>query len=349
VGSSYELVVVDNASAEATGEYLSVLAARNPHVRVLRNSRNRGFAPGVNAGLAVARGDVLVLLNNDTVVTPGWLNGLEGHLRDRATGLVGPVTNRCGNGAEVPVAYDTYGDLLAFAARRDGGTAPVDIDVAIMFCAAMRRDVLAAVGLLDERFEVGLFEDDDYSRRVRDAGFRVVCAPDVFVHHFGEATLGALVPGGGYGRLFATNQRRFEEKWGEPWSGHSRDRDPEYATVVRRARREISDCTEPGSVVVVVSKGDEALVTLPQRTGWHFPRLEDGTYAGHHPADDVDAISRLERLRADGARYFAVPATATWWFAHYRGFTRHLDGRYERISPPDAVAAVYRLDAGVDR
>jgi GT2 family glycosyltransferase len=343
---SYELIVVDNGSGAAAREYLSVLAARNQHVRVLRNARNRGFPSGVNAGLAVARGDVLVVLNNDTVVTPGWLGRLAGHLCDRAIGLVGPVTNRCGNEAEIPTAYDTYDDLLTFAAGRGRRSAPVDVPVATMFCAAMRRDVLSTVGLLDERFEVGLFEDDDYSRRVRDAGFRVVYAPDVFVHHFGEATIGDLAPGGEYGRVFAINRRRFEEKWGQPWSGHTRRPDPAYETVVRRVRRQIGRCTEPGAVVVVVSKGDDALVALPDRVGWHFPRLADGTYAGHHPADDDDAIGRLERLRAEGANYLAVPTTAAWWFAHYRGFTRHIDARYERVSPPRAAAVIYRLDEG---
>jgi GT2 family glycosyltransferase len=64
-----------------------------------------------------------------------------------------------------------------------------------------------------------MFEDDDFSRRVRQAGGRVVCAEDVFVHHWGRASFGALEDAA-YRRLFEENRRKFEEKWGEPWRPH---------------------------------------------------------------------------------------------------------------------------------
>jgi GT2 family glycosyltransferase len=89
-----------------------------------------------------------------------------------------------------------------------------------MFCLAMRRDVYERVGPLDERFEVGMFEDDDYALRARHAGYRVVCAEDAFVHHFGEVSFNKLKPSGEYEQLFAANRRRFEEKWGTPWEPH---------------------------------------------------------------------------------------------------------------------------------
>ena len=69
----YELIVVDNGSRDGTPEYLHELAAANPHVRLVLNPDNAGFARACNQGLALARGDVLVLLNDDTLVPPGWL------------------------------------------------------------------------------------------------------------------------------------------------------------------------------------------------------------------------------------------------------------------------------------
>ncbi len=346
----YEVIVVDNGSSEPTRQYLEVLAARNRHVRLLRNERNRGFAAACNQGLDAAVGELLVLLNNDTIVPPGWLSGLRRHVDDPAIGLVGPTTNRCGGAAEIRTSYDSYGEMLAFARERheaSGGQAPAEIAVAEMFCAAFRRDVFDAVGPLDERFEIGMFEDDDYVRRIRDAGYRVVCADDVFVHHFGEASLGLLAADGRYGELFHANRRRFEDKWSVTWESHDRRRDPEYAALTRRVEAAMRRHLPEGSTVLVVSKGDDALVELDGHEAWHFPQLDDGTYSGHHPADDDEAIAELERLRKRGAEYLVVPATSLWWLDHYQGFRRHLDG-YRRASVDPATAVIYELEQPVE-
>jgi GT2 family glycosyltransferase len=341
----YEIVVVDNASSDGTDEYLSVLSARNAHVRIIRNAENRGFPAASNQGLADAQGELLVLLNNDTIVPPGWLSGLAAHLADPTIGVVGPVTNRCGNEAEVSTDYDSYGGLLAFAEgrRRASAGRRFDIPVAVMFCAALRRDVVDKVGLLDERFEIGMFEDDDYARRVRQAGWRVVCAEDVFVHHYGEATLGALVASGRYRQVFESNRRRFEEKWVLSWQPHERRVDSEYVAIRQRVQQATKCLVSPGSVVLVISRGDDELIDLPEVEGWHFPRMPDGTYAGHHPADDRDAIERLEQLREEGARYLVIPSTSRWWLEHYRGFQRHLDTTHRLVAIVRETAVIYEL------
>jgi GT2 family glycosyltransferase len=83
----------------------------------------------------------------------------------------------------------------------------------------MRRAVVNQVGLLDERFGLGMFEDEDYARRVRQAGYRVICAEDVFVHHYGMSSFSKLSDAE-YRNLFERNKRLYEEKWGEPWVPH---------------------------------------------------------------------------------------------------------------------------------
>jgi GT2 family glycosyltransferase len=99
-----------------------------------------------------------------------------------------------------------------YTRAHDGETFP--IRMLGMFCVAMRREVFERVGLLDERFVVGMFEDDDYARRVRDLGYEIVCARDAFVHHWQKASF-RLLGDAEYARLFDENRQRYREKWGE--------------------------------------------------------------------------------------------------------------------------------------
>jgi GT2 family glycosyltransferase len=332
-GLDYELIVVDNGSTDGTREYLRGLERAHAHVRIVFNDANRGFAAGNNQGLAMATGDVLVLLNNDTIVPPSWLAELLQHAEDPRVGLVGPVTNRAGNEAEITAPYHTYGELVTFARERHEqfeGTC-FDLRTATMFCVAMRRDMFERVGALDERFGIGLFEDDDYSMRVRQAGHRVICADAAFVHHFGQASIGRLQQTGEYGTLFHGNRERWEQKWGVPWQPYDRRRTGEYRDLVRRIREVVREHVPSDTTAAVISRGDEELLKLDGLRTWHFPQSENGAYAGHYPADGAACIAELERLRAKGAQYLVIPATAMWWLAYYPEFGVHLERRYRTI------------------
>ena len=342
---AYEVITVDNGSTDGTREYLSRLEASGAPLRTLLNDGNRGFARACNQGLRLARGDVLVLLNDDTIVTPGWLSRLTAHLDDPAVGMVGPTTNRIGNEAEIEAPYRTLTELLRFAHDRAEAHAGerTDIPTLTMFCVAMRRDAYEAVGALDERFEVGLLEDDDYSLRVRNAGYRLVCTDDVFVHHFGETSFGKLVPSGEYARLLHANRARFEEKWGMAWRPYGRRLSREYSDLRERIRRVVAEMVPADATVLVVSRGDEDLLRLYGRRAWHFPRSESGGYAGHHPGDSEEAIAQLEALRAQGADHLLFPQTGLWWLDHYDELRRHLEGSYRtRFSEP-ATCVIYEL------
>jgi GT2 family glycosyltransferase len=341
----YEAIVVDNGSTDGTIEYLGELARRDDRIAVIRQERNLGFAGATNAGIARARGASLVLLNNDTVIVDGWLERAAGHLADPRIGLLGAVTNRAGNEAEIPVPYTTYGGLQQFARdhmRARAGTL-FDIRTVTMFCAALRRDVWNTIGPLDERFAVGLFEDDDYSLRVRRAGYRVVCAEDVFVHHFGQASIGRLAETGRYGDLYHANRARWEAKWGVAWQPYERREKPGYRELVAGIRRFVAEALPPGATVAVISKGDVELLELEGRRAWHFPEGEDGTYAGHYPADSRACIAELERLRSKGAEFLLIPATARWWLRHYTQFAEHLHTHYGVLGDEQAPATIVSL------
>ncbi|MEW5877089.1 MAG: glycosyltransferase [Acidobacteriota bacterium] len=219
---NYELFVVDNGSTDGTPEYLWELASKDSRLRVICNPENRGFAAANNQALRLAEGEFLVLLNNDTVVPRGWLSGLVRHLSAHPDfGLVGPVTNWIGNEAQIPVGYKRLEDMPRWAEGyvREHDGEFFDISIAALFCAAMRRDTFLRVGELDERFGAGMFEDDDYAIRVREAGLRVVCVEDVFVHHHGKAAFKQM-PDAQYQELFERNRKLFEAKWGKPWVPH---------------------------------------------------------------------------------------------------------------------------------
>jgi GT2 family glycosyltransferase len=344
--SPYELIVVDNGSSDGSGDYLERLAAVHRHVAVVGARENLGFARGCNRGIERARGDALVLLNDDAAVAPGWLSRLLAHLDRPGVGLVGPSTNRIGNEAETETAYTTWGGFLDEAAQRasehDGQA--FEIPTLAMFCLALRREVCEKVGPLDERFEIGLLEDDDYALRVRNAGMCSLCADDVLVHHFGETSFGKLVSSGERARILAANRRRFEEKWGTRWRPYARRPRPSYEDLTRRVRAAVEEVVPEGAGVLVVTRGDDGLLALDRRAGAHFPQDASGTYAGHHPADSAEAIAELERLRAAGMRFLVFPETCLWWLEHYDDLRRHLEARYSRVLERADTAVIYSLE-----
>lgn len=344
--SDFELIVVDNGSGDGTPAYLTRLAERDARVRVLLNGRNMGFAPACNQGLGLAGGEHLVLLNNDTMVPPGWLSRLLPHLRNPGVGLVGPVTNRIGNEAEIETDYRTWGEFLELARRRADAHEGdwLEVGTPAMFCLAMRRQTYLRLGPLDERYEVGLLEDDDYAERARGAGYQLRCVEDALVHHFGEASFGKLVAGGEYARILRANQRRYAEKWGHEWEPYGRRRNPRYEREAEHLREAVKAAVPAGATVLVISRGDEALLELNGRRALHFPQDDDGGWAGHHPADSEEAIGHLERLRGGGAEYLVVPPTYRWWLSHYEGLRDHLDSRYEVVVSDERCGAIYRLE-----
>lgn len=117
-----------------------------------------------------------------------------------------------------------------------------------------------------------------------------------------------------------------------------------YRRLVERIRAAVGELVPAAASVLVVSRGDRALVELEGRDARHFPQDSGGGYLGHHPRDSAEAVARLESSRAGGAQYLVLPATAYWWLEHYAGFAEHLHDRYQRIDSD--VCAIFRLEPG---
>lgn len=215
-----ELIVVDNASSDGTAAYLREFKSKHPEVRLRLNDVNKGYAGGNNDGIRLAEGRVLVLLNNDTVVGPGWLAPLVDALdKDPSVAMVGPVTNSAGNEQRIvlpDVTPDTFLRVTALYLAQQAG-AYSETEKLGFFCVAIRRDVIDKIGLLDEAFGIGMFEDDDLCLRATQAGYRLLIAEGAFVYHKGSVSFSKL-GAEKYQGLFFRNLAYFFEKHGAAWT-----------------------------------------------------------------------------------------------------------------------------------
>jgi len=118
--------------------------------------------------------------------------------------------------------------------------------------------------------------------------------------------------------------------------------DPDYRVLVDQIREVVKGSTPPGATISVISKGDDELLKIAGRHGWHFPRQQDGTYAGYYPSDSEAAITHLNSCRAMDVRFLVIPRTAFWWLDHYSGFGAHLESHH-RLIWRDQNCMVYKL------
>jgi O-antigen biosynthesis protein len=207
----YELIVVDNASNDGTKEWL----LNQSDVITILNDDNVGFPKGCNQGINAASGDSILLLNNDTIVTPNWLtNMLTCLYSSEAIGAVGPVTNNCAYSQRIKTTYTNIEEIQQFAKefnKLDKTKWNYSLKL-IGFCMLIKREIIEKIGLLDERFTPGNFEDDDYSFRIWSAGYQLIICRDTFIHHFGSISFGEKSKQ--FNDLLNINERKFEEKWG---------------------------------------------------------------------------------------------------------------------------------------
>jgi GT2 family glycosyltransferase len=185
-----EVIVVDNGSTDGSPE---LVAERFPQVKLIRNERNLGFSAGNNQGLRAATGDMLVLLNHDTEVHPGWLAAMAHALDEPSTGIVGCKLLYPDGTIQHAGAY-LYGprgasEHIGRHAADDGRFDEFgDAEFVTAAAMAIRRPALEKTGLLDEGFAPIYYEDVDWCYRARAAGYRVVYQPQAVVTHYESVT-----------------------------------------------------------------------------------------------------------------------------------------------------------------
>jgi GT2 family glycosyltransferase/glycosyltransferase involved in cell wall biosynthesis len=196
---TFEIIVVDNGSAPDVEQWLLEEERTHANLRYMRYEEPLGFARSVNAGADVATGDVLIILNSDTLVTPGWMDELHGVLMaDLTLGALTPATNHSGEPAQMDygtVDLPATKAIATFArctARQKKPPSTLYLPQRLtFFCVALRRSVWLEFNGLDEDFRVGNYEDDDLCLRLRVSGYRLGVARHVFVYHHNNATFSA--------------------------------------------------------------------------------------------------------------------------------------------------------------
>jgi GT2 family glycosyltransferase len=196
-----EIIVIDNGSSDGTAEYLSECV----HIRVITNRRNLGCAGAWNQGIKAAQAPWIAILNNDVILPEGWLEGLLDFAAEKDVDIVSPAFREGEYNYDIAEYSQGYVKRMCSVAR---------MGIAQGICFMVRRRVFDVIGLFDENFKVGQFEDADFFRRARLAGFVLGTTGRSFIHHFGSATQKALREEGAKGPYEQENRVYYRRKYG---------------------------------------------------------------------------------------------------------------------------------------
>ncbi len=180
----FEVIVVDNGSKSGEITELRALKKKGLIKKLIENKSNIGFSAANNQGLRKAKGDYLLLLNNDTIVTKGWLSEMiKATKADPSIGIVGPhLPESEGSETIYGGGFVDVSGVARHSFNKNASEAEQVGGAAIFF----KREVFERIGELDEGFSPIYFEETDYCSRARKAGFKVWFTPKSKVIHFGS-------------------------------------------------------------------------------------------------------------------------------------------------------------------
>ena len=230
--NKYRIYLIDNGSSAKEGKAVSDWLDKNaPNFEITVSKKALGFVKAVNIGIKRVMEDKLeyfFIFNNDTFVTAGWDDNLLESLKRDDVAIVGPMTSPP-DWRDIPMAVTMIKDKIKYsqvAQALEGysshlkkafrGHYEKEVDFLAFYCVGLKTSVIQSLGMLDERFGMGLYDDDDYCYRIEKAGYKIMLRKDVYVHHYHRSTW--IEHEIEYQELLKKNLEIFVDKWGfDPW------------------------------------------------------------------------------------------------------------------------------------
>ncbi|WP_052953968.1 glycosyltransferase [Clostridium sp. C8] len=207
-----EIIIIDNNSTDGTVEWIK----EQEGIKYILNEENKGFPAGCNQGIEIANKDNdIFLLNNDTVIMPNSIFNLRmGLYSNEKVGATGAISNSVSYYQQISEQYDDFDGYMGHSLKNNIPDESLYYERVklVGFAMLIKRETLNIVGLLDERFTPGNFEDDDISFRIIKEGYKLLLCKDSYIHHFGSVSF--REDSKKYNKLLSINSRKFKEKWG---------------------------------------------------------------------------------------------------------------------------------------
>lgn len=210
--SSYQMIVVDNASNDGIVEWLR----QQPDIMLIENEENKGFAAASNQGVRASESaNDILFLNNDTLITPNAIFWLRmGLYENDRIGAAGSVSNFVGNGQHITEVFNTVGEYIRYGEENNVPQKnPYEKKIWLSgFALLMKRKALNKIGLFDETYGKGYYEDNDIGIRLQYAGYQCLLCRNSFIFHYGSQGFGKNV--NLHEVLMHNNREKFWTKWG---------------------------------------------------------------------------------------------------------------------------------------
>ena len=316
----FELIVIDNGSTDETPAYLQALIVKHHNVKVATYKENQSFAKSCNTGMEQAKGDYIILLNNDTLVTPNWAEQLteaipraEKEYDASPIGLIGPRTNSAGGGQAIPTdPYDANTlNQASIAFHKKFKNRTTITGFLSGMCLMITKQALDDIGLFDERYKIGGVEDLAYCLAAQLKGWKLAIDDSTFIHHEGSQTLKQLDQP--YAPIHHANKLQFLEK--------HYDQTPKKLIVTIRVRDQLELLKK--AITRNSLFADEIIILADRCTEYH-PKILEALPKVNHVIEQTETTSPAASETGHGWDLYrdrsllmtaAIDAGADWIFA----------------------------------